>query len=375
MGIGDPFLLTDTRADACATALQGEAENEPLRTLRQTGELTMTDSGRSALRLALRALQLPVGAHVMVSAYICTTLLSAVRAEMLHPVLYDVNADLSANEQPETLPDAAIMVGYFGTAPHIALANRLSQAGIPIIYDLTHSWLSEAVLDQVCRIATTGRQRQLIVASLRKMLPLPDGGMVWVPHGAALQIAQPEGCAPHADARLAAMAAGTQASPLSTGETCTYRPAFLAAEEALDSQQDIYALSDASRQLLKSLHLHQIIEQRRCNYAELLSDAARWRPRLYPLVAEMPPGFCPHGFVVVAESLAARDALHRHMVQHGIHPIVHWPLDAKVARRFAGARSLSMRLLTIPCDQRYGTSQMRLISRHITSWCAGRQSS
>lgn len=102
--------------------------------------------GRTAIELALRALQLERGDEVVLPSYVCQSVLDAVIAAGSEPVFADVGADL--NVTPETVQRAltaktkcVIVPHLFGkAAPIVEIEARLRGKGIALIDDAAQSF-------------------------------------------------------------------------------------------------------------------------------------------------------------------------------------------------------------------------------------------
>jgi dTDP-4-amino-4,6-dideoxygalactose transaminase len=287
----------------------------------------------------------------------------------MRPLLQPINKDLTMAAPPDGRQlDVALLVGFFGFLPDMDFTARLSAAGIPIIFDLTHSLLSSAALAAACSHAK--QHGSLVVASLRKLLPLPDGGIVWSPYGSDLRMDNPTLCAAyHANTRITAMRSKRfeleQNQQRSADNVYRHQTQFLAAEEALDKQTDIYAISTVAHRLIKQLDIQNIVRQRRANYAALLRQLNLGQmtetPCYMPLFPNLPDGVCPLGFPLLATNMRNRDTLCRQLLQHNIISQILWPLTRESAFSCPAARHLSMRMLVLPCDHRYSEDQMAAI--------------
>ena len=114
------------------------------------------------------------GGRVLLPSFICRDLLSAVAAADAEPAFYGVGPDLSPETSPERWPDAraVLAVDYFGfpaeLPPFEAYARR---TGAVVIEDAAHALFSR---DEGGRLL--GTRAPLGILSLRKSLPLPNGG-------------------------------------------------------------------------------------------------------------------------------------------------------------------------------------------------------
>jgi hypothetical protein len=129
--------------------------------------------GRNALTEALK-LSGAAGSRVLLPAFICQDLLASVAAAGAEPAFYCVGPDLAPEEDPSRWPDAraVLAVDYFGfpqkLSPFAAYALRCNAV---VIEDAAHALFSR---DGTGRLL--GTRAPLGILSLRKSLPLPNGG-------------------------------------------------------------------------------------------------------------------------------------------------------------------------------------------------------
>jgi hypothetical protein len=114
-------------------------------------------------------------------------------------------------------------------------------------------------------------------------------------------------------------------------------------------------MSELSSLLLyNSINFQEVVSQRRENYLELLD--VLYKCALFP---RLPETVAPSGFPLC---LRDRDAAQKMLFEHEIYPPVHWPLGNAVPQEFEESHRLSRQILTLPCDQRYGRSDMQQIA-------------
>jgi dTDP-4-amino-4,6-dideoxygalactose transaminase len=140
-------------------------------------DLIFYDLGRTALLAGLRALAVYPGDAVIVPAYICYSTVEPMIAAGYRIFYIDVGHDLQLNPaRAAELAEASgakalLLVHYFGfPASFEPLATALRKHGVRIIEDCCHSFLT--------RIGgkVIGLQGDAAIYSMRKTLPVPDGG-------------------------------------------------------------------------------------------------------------------------------------------------------------------------------------------------------
>ena len=220
----------------------------------------------------------------------------------------------------------------------------------PIIEDHSHDPISPQAAASTADYA---------VASLRKTLPLPDGGVLWSPRGHRLPQELPM-TDRHAHAtfdRLAAMSLKHQYLEGRAVSKDDFR------QLSLDGERDvglgpISGISGFSRSRLVSL------------------PAQEWRARRADNLAAFRDSFgqidglrlLDTSFVatIVFEDASIRDRVRADLVDDRIYPVVYWPLEDRVTPGVPDTDvELSRRILSIHCDQRYTPDDMVRVARSV----------
>ena len=226
---------------------------------------------------------------------------------------------------------------------------------IPVIEDHSHDPFSTWARASTAAYA---------VASLRKTLPVPDGGLLWSPRGLDLPV--PSGPpAPGAALKLAAMllkAAWLDGRPVP-------KDRFRRLQRQGENQL-LGSAAPASAVTVASLPLLDIAGVR----AASARNAAE--------VAAALGGRTPHGFEIsggegfrvqlVCPTQTARDRLLEILAQNRIYAPVHWRQDR--AGFWSGdeeAADLGDRMLTLPADHRCGPGDLRRIAEVVSAGSKG----
>ena len=227
--------------------------------------------------------------------------------------------------------------------------------GVSIIADRTHDPLAEWVPAQSLEGA-------LWFASLRKTLPTPDG--------AAIGLCNPdaESQPPYPDQgddralwsdRFEAMQ--RKAAWLSgSGDDTQARARFRALQESGEHalvQADRQAASHVAHWVWARAEQAAGRERRRANIATLSEQLAgcSWLRVISGTTFNV---------VVECESAAQRDGLRSHLIDHRVFPAIHWH-QASTMELWSGdaqAAELASRVLTIPADQRYDSTDMERVA-------------
>jgi hypothetical protein len=230
----------------------------------------------------------------------------------------------------------------FGNVAGAALARVLEGArrsGVRVVVDETHSVLGAE--------HAAGDYR---VASLRKLLPVPDGA--WV-----TGLTTPPALAPHAVdeeiTRLKVDAATHKRAQLrGVVDEVDVDEEFERAEDLMDSALEPSPMSRHARQLLGRLDAEVLLARRQAN-ADRLRSALR-RAGLEVLN----PGASPC-FVMVRHPQAA--ALMGRLARAGITGPVYWPRPHGLPRTTPWRTDL----VSLPVDHRYGAAEMDEVARAV----------
>lgn len=227
-----------------------------------------------------------------------------------------------------------------------------------IIEDRTHDPFSKA---------DTGAE--FVMASLRKTLPLPDGGICWSPRGHALPQA-PGPAFEHEAAvlgRLSAMALKRSYLLGSGVQKETYRELEMAAEEVF--LQGVAApMSVISQVMLQHLPLAEARAVRGVNFAafrEAMADD--------PVLTVLGPARqeAPAMAIVRVNEADIRDQLRGRLAEEGIYTAVLWPVPETGATWHTEEDAdFSASTLAVHVDARYGPSDLQRVAERMRSLAA-----
>lgn len=136
---------------------------------------TLTSSGRAAIALALRSLELRDGDRVLVPTYHCPTMVAPIVAAGAKPAFFPIDHTgapwLEAIEKTTYGVKAMIAAHYFGLPQRMSNVREFCDArGIVLIEDCAHAMFGE--VDG----RPTGTWGDFAIASLTKFFPTTDGG-------------------------------------------------------------------------------------------------------------------------------------------------------------------------------------------------------
>lgn len=245
--------------------------------------------------------------------------------------------------------DAILRVNYFGTRSYRS-PEELSVAAV--IEDHTH--------DLIGGWAKSSRANWCI-ASLRKSLPIPEGGILWSPMGLQLpeqQVASEENEL-IAAIRWEAMRIKSRYLAGEPIEKATFRAGYVDTEEYFD-KAPVCALDRASQEYLRTFDIRAWYNRKRENW-ELLNDI---RKDDVQVVRPESMGCYPFSLVLQFDNPDERDRVRKELIAHQIYPAILWNIPA-----LAGGEVLSFSrcMLSVHCDARYSADDIRQMKSIIES--------
>ena len=247
-------------------------------------------------------------------------------------------------DAPSTLElahdEAALVVDYFGTPHHVEVS------GGTLIRDATHDPLLQH---------PQPRPADLVVASLRKTLPVPDGALVWSESGRTPPSAPPETEQHHRATTelLTGMVLKTAYLRGFDLAKTSFLDRLRAGESGLGASASVSGVSGLTRHLAPAMDARRWLDLRASNrrrFAEVFGEAVGGFHLLpHPAFAVL---VAPHG--------GARDRLRDALIAADIYPAVLW--DLPIPHAPERHRDLSERVLVLHVDGRYDPQQIERLA-------------
>ncbi len=321
-------------------------------------------SGRDAFRALLNHGQMTRGwRRLWIPAYFCQDVAAAFVSTGIPVAAYSDGPQrpdidwAGIDFQPG---DVILRVNFFGLRT-LASAKPLQAAGFEVIDDHTHDPWSDSARNS---------DADWCIASLRKTLPIPDGGVLWSPIGHVLPTAE----AVTTERSLASLEklAGMLLKSLYLAQhhigKDVFRRLALSGEEHIASG-DISGMPDWTRSLLGIFPVEDWRSCRQVNHQTLRGSLADldW----LQVLSAPTDSHCPFSGIVLFDTPARRRYVRQNLIEAKVYPAVLWPLDAPVVAgippEFVG---VSERMLSIHCDMRYGESDMLRVAELIRKFGA-----
>lgn len=246
------------------------------------------------------------------------------------------------------LKDAVLRVNYFGIRSY----RSTEKLPFTVVEDHTHDLIGEWALNS---------QADWCIASLRKSLPIPEGGILWSPMGLQLPNA-PEAFKENeriAATRWEAMKLKAQYLAGEAVEKYLFRAGFVDTEPFFDTA-NVCSLDKASRNYLKSFNIYSWYRKKRENW-EILSKIKKegvkiLRPENY--------GCYPFSLILVFDDFFDRQRVRKELIEKQVYPAVLWNVpESKNEDVFLISRGM----LSIHCDGRYSQDDILQLKSIIES--------
>lgn len=301
-------------------------------------------TGRIALKQLFESLSCAEGA-IWLPAYFCNT----VRRYLERAYLIRVYQDSPLMSKPDWATlcaqpgDVVLIVNYFGLRAQVQYGGYLPE-GVIVVEDHTHDPISCWVNDS---------DADYCIASLRKVLPISDGAVLWSPKDLSIPTSNASQWLEAAAQKKIAMSLKRDylAQSVKNPELKNaFRMLQLEGERQL-GMLECKGMSTWSAWLVERGYPHEWINRRRENYSQLLQGLRRFYP--YDLGYLPTDLSCktPLGLPLFLSDQDERDALRLCLNAQEIYCAVHWPSQHE--------KDLASRELTLLVDQRYTLADMK----------------
>jgi len=241
--------------------------------------------------------------------------------------------------------DLVVFITYFGVDGWSGIGHEVRARGAWVVEDACQALLNSGFSPAA----------HYVVASPRKFLGVPDGGILMVQDGPP--VTADDLPPPAREWWLEALRATRLRAEFDKG--CgdrSWYQVFCRTEPAAPSEP--CRMSELTALLLDhAIDYPTICRQRRANYTALAREL-----EAFALWPHLERGVVPLGFPI---RLANRDLIRDHLIRQEIYCPVHWPIPAGVPTEVTGRHRLASEILTLPCDQRLQAPDVERIVRAV----------
>lgn len=283
--------------------------------------------------------------RIWVPEYFCYDVLKFIKQD-IELVFYD---DLPIHRDPiqlKYLPfkdnDVLLRINYLG------LSDWQDNSEIPVeviedhSHDILGTWAQKSNADWS-------------IASLRKTIPIPEGGMLWSPKNRALPVA-PKSTVANEEVSSHRLNAMSLKRKYLNGESISkevIRNTFIETEHDLVNLKTS-ALDASSFALLDQFDIRKWYAQKKINLVELSS----LNSKVKILKSEDLVKNNPFSFIMVFNDNHQREVIRQKLIKQDIYPAILWPIPQD---RSVHIRHFSDTMLSLPCDARYSLDEIKEI--------------
>lgn len=311
-------------------------------------------SGRDAMKAVASAVK-DRCSRVLLPALCCESMVTPFTMHGIEPVFYKLHSDYTAEVEDvkQKLSQNTLLVygSYFGIDPFddemLATLRRLYPKTL---------FMEDRTQDVLTPRENRGFTPDVTVASIRKWIPIPDGGLLW----GTIKTKS------HADdtfAKLRKDAMVMKSQYLRSGEADVkdrFRHMLGQASECLDESAQPYEMTAESLQMLGRLDFEKIYASRQANALALQKALGPGGENLR-FITDTPEKSTLYFPVLVKE----QEKVQRGLAEKGIYCPVIWPVPQQALGVCEVAEFTANHMLGVPCDQRYTPADMAYIGQKI----------
>lgn len=324
-------------------------------------------TGRSAISFILKQIKLPEDEKIaLLPPFTCHTVIEPFIDAGYSIYYYRINRDLTCSSElfledlENVKPSVVIVHGYFGfdtLKPIKNILQHIKMKGTVVIEDITQTLYSNIKYSDA----------DYYVFSFRKWLAIPDGG-------AAISTKRSFYYKPFKvddkleDKKIEAFHKKHLYINDDFGVKDEFLKLFREADNILNNQKCIYAMNPISKLIQANTDISFLRTRRRQNYNILLKFLSNSNI-IQPIFDKLPEGIVPLYFPFYIK--CDRNKLQSHLAKNSIYAPIVWP-KATYCDGFIDeeAEWIYENILAIPCDQRYGTDDMKRIVEVIENYQA-----
>lgn len=313
-------------------------------------------SGRDALKVAAREFEPTI---VLIPALACDSMILPFEMYGHEVKYYKLNKDYSINRESlySLIPneDKTVLFLYMDYFGNKAIEDaeleklRASHPHLIFIEDRTHNLLVNSRYTF---------KPDFTVASLRKWIDIPDGGLLWTDRKLKEEYSED---LTFSDVRLRAQRMRNEF--LKSGDESIkteYRKIFSTVTDMIDEEKLPGLMSQYAYERACQINLSEVNAMREKN-AQVLIDELKG----FTFVQDK-SGL---GDVYVAVLIESRDAVQKKLASMGIFCTIIWPLNDEQRAACKVAKYTEEHMLTIYCDQRHSVEDMKYIASCIRRVC------
>lgn len=325
-------------------------------------DVAFISTGRSAISFVLEHIKISEDKKVvLLPPFTCHTVIEPFINAGYKVFYYSIDRNLKCSRESfledieRYQPSVVLVHGYFGFDTLSSIKDvilDIRKAGIIVIEDITQTMYSEFV----------HTKSDYYVCSFRKWAALPDGGCA-ISTNKSFSYKPDKVDKNLQEAKMKAFHAKYLYMCKDIGNKDEFLKMFKDAEQILCNQQDIFAMSDVSKMIQGNLQIDFLRERRRENF-QILCRGLTGINFIELIFNYLPKDVVPLYFPVYVKH--NRKILQKYLAENNIYAPIVWPkpiqCECLVTRE---TNWIYDHILSIPCDQRYSSDDMKKIVEKI----------
>lgn len=322
------------------------------------GNNVLTSSGRGAIYLMLENIEEDVKYKTaLLPVYTCESVIIPFIKKGYTCYFYDIDVNLQPNNDDintflEEKIGVFLHMGYYGFPTNGKIGDQIKQLknnGTIIVEDITHTLFS---------YYQRYEDNDYYVGSLRKWFGLPSGGFLASKNKKIKEINKINEFF-SSIRKEALIIKGEYIKTKNEQLKNQFLKMFKKAEEELNNDPAPYYIDEVSNTIILNYDIDELILKRRENFDFLLKQIKDIKG-INTVFDDLPDGICPFFFPIYIERI--RDKLRKFFIEEKVYCPVHWPIPVQVENiRSWISKKVYENIISIPCDQRYGLSDMKHI--------------
>lgn len=242
--------------------------------------------------------------------------------------------------------DVILRTNFFG----LNVFFSTSLMPIPVIEDHTHDLLGEWA---------TSSDADWCIASLRKTLPIPEGGLLWSPKGHRLNFSADDTQENESmcERRWKAMDLKLEYLRGEFSDKDTFRTLYLETEDEIENLK-LSSIDKRSREFLLTFDIFKWYENKRRNW-NLLKE---WVKGDFELLVPENDNCNVFSFIMLFKDRKRRDEVRKFLITESVYTAILWNTPENVSKE---VKSFSERMLSIHCDGRYTQEDIKDLASRI----------
>jgi hypothetical protein len=321
------------------------------------GTAVFVNDGRTAIKAVLENIEEKYHKEVHVPSYLCYAVLQPFEELRLPVTLYPHAHTLKPVIPGKSRHAIILIIDYFGAEPvsNEQIVKYLDQDNI-VIVDNSHSLFSH---DRF-RIQ---HENFFLIASLRKMFPIPDGGILYHHRNRfAIRYVPDKSPHPMPEAmilkRMYLDCKKTRPEPGLQQAKDHFLQIYRRHDDGKAEQEILIRdIPFIAKEMLRQIDITPLIRRRTTNLDFCYRHINCHDLFLFPRREIHSPFMLP----LIFRDRAERDAMREALIAKEIYPPVHWDIARVIPETFVYEQDLSSKILSIPVDQRYGKKDMSAV--------------